>query len=134
MNDKELDAYCEDWVNWCYTRKFYLQPGAQNILARMQPSKSGQPPNARNSADMSFFNMAVHAMADMVEHKESFACFRLCYIEQCGNVKRLAEQLGISRPTYYNRSKAFARKAFSMSLSLKKATEIMLGAEETAID
>ncbi len=134
MNDKELDAYCEDWVNWCYTRKFYLQPGAQNILARMQPSKSGQPPNARNSAEMSFFNMAVHAMADMSEHKAEFACFRLHYIEHCANVKSQAAKLGISRGTYCNKTKAFARRALSMAKSLKRASESMRETDDVAVD
>ncbi len=134
MSDQELNAYCEEWVNWCYTRRFYLQPAAQNILARMQPSKSGEPPNARNDPNMQYFNMAIHAMADMSAHQETFACFKLCYIEQSNNVKRLAVQLGISRPTYYNRAKAFARKAFSMSLSLKRATESMRGMEEAMAD
>jgi len=134
MNDKELDAYCEEWVNWCYTRKFYVPPGAVNILARMQPSKTGEPPNARNSADMQYFNMAVHAMADMTEHQDAFACFRLMYIEQCGNVKRLAEQRGISRQTYYARAKAFSRKALSMSKSLKTATELMREHDSVLVD
>lgn len=130
MNDKELDAYCEEWVHWCYTRKFYLQPGAQNILARMQPSKSKEPPNARNSAEMQYFNMAVHAMADMSEYAEGWACFRMTYIEQPDSVKREASKMGISRMTYYNRTKAFARRAVSMSRSLKSATEVMKEAGE----
>ncbi|MFJ3048551.1 hypothetical protein ACIPEN_22175 [Herbaspirillum chlorophenolicum] len=125
MSDKQLDAYCEEWLYWCYTRKYYLQPGAQNILARMQPSKVKEPPNARNSAEMQFFNAAVHAMADMTEHAETFACFRLMYIEQTANVKKIAFDLGFTRKTYYNRARSFARHALSFARSLERAQKRM---------
>lgn len=120
MNDHTLHGYCLEWASWCYTRKFYLKPGAQNILARMCPSKTGKEPNARNSADMQFFNMAVHALADMEGNAETLACFSLMYIEQADHVKRQADKLGISRPTYYNRARSFARKALSLADSLKR--------------
>lgn len=120
MNDRDLHGYCLDWASWCYTRKFYLRPGAQNILARMHPSRAGREPDARNSADMQWFNAAVHAIADMPEHADGLACFTLQYCEQADHIKRQADKLGISRPTYYNRSRAFARKAYSLAQSLKR--------------
>lgn len=120
MNDQQLHTHCLEWASWCFTRRFYLKSGAQNILARMQPSKNGREPNARNNPDMQFFNMAVHTLADMVEYKDGLACFSLMYIEQADHVKRQADKLGISRPTYYNRSRAFARKALSLAQSLKR--------------
>lgn len=124
MNDQQLHAYCLEWASWCFTRRFYLKPGAQNILARMQPSRTGVEPNARNNADMQFFNMAVHSLADMKEHAEGLACFNLFYCEQAANVKREADKLGIARSTYYRRITAFARKAYSMSLSIKRVHEM----------
>lgn len=84
-------------------------------------AKTGLPPNARNNPDMQFFNMALHTLADMKEHRDAMVCFNLYYVDQSGNVKRLADQLGISRPTYSNRVKSFARKAYVLSQSLKKA-------------
>jgi len=120
MNDRDLDAYCHDWAKWCATRNYYLRPGAQNILARMQPHRSGREPNARNDPNMQFFNMAVHALADMPEHAEALACFNLMYAVQAEHIKREANKLGIARSTYYRRATAFARKAYSMSLSIKK--------------
>lgn len=120
MSDKELDAYCQEWVWWCYTRRFYMPRGAQNILARMQPAKVKEPPNARNSPDMQYFNMAVHAMAEMSEHAEGFACFRLMYIEQTSNIKKIAFDKGFDRKTYYNRARVFARRAVSLGRSLAK--------------
>lgn len=123
MNDQQLDAYCKAWADWCKSRKFYIKPGAKNILARMQPSRSGQPPNARNDPDMQFFNMAVHTLADMGDYQEKLACFNLHYLDQTEYVKVEAAKLNISRVTYYNRVKSFARHAYSMSLSIKRVHE-----------
>lgn len=132
MSDKQLDAYCEEWLRWCDTRKFYFKPGAQNVLARFQAGKAKEPPNARNSADMQWFNAAVYAMADMKEHEETFACFRLMYVEQASNVKRLAEEKGISRVTYYSRARSFARRAVSLSRSFQAAALQMAQQDATA--
>lgn len=134
MSDKELEAYILEWMNWCYTRRFYVPPGAPNILARMQPSKTGMPPNARNSADMQYFNMAVHTLADMQEYKELFACFSFLYIEQADCVKRIADKMGISRMTYYRRAKTFGRRALSMADSLKSATVAIKEQEAVEVD
>ncbi|MRT27624.1 hypothetical protein [Herbaspirillum sp. CAH-3] len=123
LTDKQLDAYCEEWLRWCDTRKFYFKPGAQNVLARFQAGKSKEPPDARNSADMQWFNAAVYAMADMKEHEETFACFRLMYIERAGHVKRLADERGISQKTYYNRARTFVRKAMSLARSFQVAQQ-----------
>jgi len=125
MSDKELDAYCEEWVWWCYTRRFYLQPGAQNILARMQPAKVKEPPNARNSAEMQYFNMAIHAMFEMDEHKELAECFALLYFKKDDRVKVLLKEQEISRKTYYNRARSFVRKAMSLGRSFQVASEKM---------
>lgn len=121
MDDRLLNQYRLDWVHWCYTHRYYLAPGGKSVLASLQPSKTGLPPNARNNPDMQFFNMALHTLADMKQHHDAMVCFNLYYVDQSGNVKRLADQLGISRPTYYNRVKSFARKACVLSQSLKKA-------------
>jgi len=125
MSDKQLDAYCQEWVAWSSTRKFYVQPGARNFLARMQPAKVKEPPNARNSPDMQFFNMAIWAMADMKEHESGWACFRVCYGNHDALLKQKIAELKISRGTYYNRTRAFARQALSLSRSLRAAAENM---------
>lgn len=120
LNDNQIDAYCLDWVRWCETRKFYLRPAAQNILARMQPSKSGVEPNARNNPDMVFFNAAVHSLADMDDQTEGYACFKAKYLEVDALIKVQIDKMEISRMTYYRRARAFARKALSLAGSLKR--------------
>jgi hypothetical protein len=102
------------------------------MLGNMQPSKTGLPPNARLNPDMQFFNMALHTLADMKEHREAMVCFNLFYVEQADNVKRLADQLGISRPAYYRRVKAYARKAYALASSLKVAFNATLEGVDSA--
>lgn len=134
MTDKELDAYCWDWNRWCFTRKFFLAPGAKNILARMQPAKVGEPPNAAMSQDMSFFNMAIHALADMKDPDAE--CFVKYYAECAGNIKVVAAKMNIHRVTFYQRKLRFARKAYSMATSMKQAhfNSVATEKEAEAID
>lgn len=123
MSDGEIDAYCLQWQHWCKTRGYYLQLNAKNILARMQPSKMMLPPNGRNDPDMQFFNMALHALGSMREHGLGLQCFNLYYPsegEKADNIKRIADSMGIARSTYYRRVLSFARKAYSLSISLKE--------------
>lgn len=126
IENATLHAHCEAWVQWCITRKFYLLPGAKNILARMQPSRVRQPPNAVLSDDLSFFNMAVHALADMKDQDAD--CFVEYYWNRAKNIKALAAKMDISRRTFYERRDRFARKALSMAASLKKVQQERLPA------
>ena len=118
-----LDEYCRDWVIWTSTRKFYARPPSTSVLARMQPSKSGREPNARNHADMPYFNMAIHTLADMKEHQERYAAFMAYYCGEDDVVKRVVARLGIGRQTYYDRVKRFAQDAMNLSQSLKLAQQ-----------
>lgn len=131
MDDKELNAHCQSWVQWCWTRRYFIKPGGQNILARMQPAKVGCEPDAPMSDEMSYFNMAVHALADMAEHKDDAACFVSYYCERANNIKAVAAKMGIGRQTYYDRMNRFARKALSMMSSMKRVhIESMRHSEE----
>lgn len=132
MNDQELHAYCEAWREWCRTRKYCLAPGARNILARMQPAKVGQAPDAALSPDMQYFNMAVHALADIDEAEAS--CFVEYYFYRTKNIKVIAAKMGISRNAFYERRDRFTRKAYSMSLSLKRVHEDSRQAEVAEVD
>lgn len=121
MTNCELDSICQEWASWCFTRRFYLKPGSQSLLGRMHPSKAGREPNGRNSPHMQHFNHAVHALADDQRYAAELACFRLMYVEEADHIKRQADKLGISRPTYYNRSRAFARRAWELSQQIRRA-------------
>lgn len=120
LSDAALHAYCLDWVRWSDGRKFYMRPAAQGLLGRMQPSKSGEEPTIRNNADMAYFDMAIKNLADIPDHAAGWACFRFMYVEKSDHIKRKADELGISRPTYYARARSFARKALEFANSLKR--------------
>lgn len=124
LDDQQLHAHCLDWVRWCSTRKYYIRSAAQCILGRLQPSNAGEEPNIRIDPNMTYFNMAVHALADMPSEADGWACFRLMYIEKADHIKRKADKLGISRPTYYARARSFARKALSFAESLKRTQSL----------
>lgn len=119
MNDKELHAHCEAWYKWCMTRRYFIPPGAKNILARMQPVKVRQPPDAELSADLSYFNMGIHALADMGDIDAD--CFVQYYFYRVKNIKKVAGEMSIGRRTFYDRINRFARKAHLLSISLKRA-------------
>lgn len=119
MTGHELHLHCERWREWCITRQYFIAPGGKNVLARMQPHKIGNPPDAILSDDMSFFNMAVHALADMGD--PGAECFVKFYWFRLNNIKSVAAKMGISRDTFYERKKRFAERAFSMANSLKRA-------------
>lgn len=121
MNDKDLHNYCLRWATWRYTRRFYLKPSSMNLLARMQPSKSGREPNARLDADMQHFNSAVSALMTSDEHKPDMACFWSFYVDQDNHIKVVADKMGISRQTYYDRVKRASRKAWRMSIDIADA-------------
>lgn len=119
MTGHELHLHCEAWRQWCLTRGYFLAPGAKNLLARMQPAKVGQAPDAVMSDEMSFFNMAVHALVDMGDGDA--ACFIQFYWSRVRNIKKVAADMSIHRDTFYERKRRFAERAYSMSQSLKRA-------------
>lgn len=127
LSSAEIDAYCIAWAKWCRTRRYYIKSPPQNILARMQPSKSGEIPDARNYPDMQYFNMAIHALADMPKYSASAKSFKLYYESSNGDnsslVKQMAHSLGVSRQTLHAHYVGFGRAAHSMSISLKAAHE-----------
>jgi hypothetical protein len=71
---------------------------------------------------MSFFNMAIHALADMGDHDTE--CFVKFYAEVAQDklpIKTIAARMEISVRTFYYRKERFARKALSMAASMKRA-------------
>jgi hypothetical protein len=131
MEGERLHQLCEDWRDWCITRKYFIAPGNKNILARMQPSKVRPPPDASLSDEMSFFNMAIHALADMPGSEPE--CFVKYYWHRCKNIKKVAAEMKIHRDTFYERKMRFARKAYSMALSFRRAYQEMNEQQKIAL-
>ena len=118
-DDQALHAYCLDWVRWCRTRRYLAPPVPATLLARLQPrSGPAREPNGPMDADMSFFNMAVHGLADSFPHE--YVCFAIFYLHESANIKVIAADLNIGRQTFYDRVKRFAKRAHVMTPAIRK--------------
>lgn len=119
MDDKQLNAHCLQWAHWCYTRRYFAPPVPQNILAQFQPRKRvAREPDGPMSADMAFFNMAIHGLHE--EFPEESICFSLYYFHQFRPVKSIWLALEIGERTFYDRLHRFGRRALKMSEAVKR--------------
>lgn len=120
-----IAEYCQEWVRWCDTRRLYIRPPTKSLLARLQPSKTGVEPNARNHADMQYFNMAVHTLSEMKKWQREWPAFYVHYMGPGQVVKVTAADLGIGVRTYYDHITRFSRAAYTMAQSIKRVQESM---------
>lgn len=126
MRGQELHNFCLRWADWCRTRRFYVPPGAasqKNVLARFQPSKASNPPDAELSSDIYWFNMALHALADMAD--PDLECFVRYYWNGDKDIKAVAHKMGIHRDTFYARKTRIAERGYGLALSLRRAHAAM---------
>jgi hypothetical protein len=123
MNDQDLHGYCLRWVAWRMSRRLYVKPATKNVLARLQPSKVGEVPDAALDPRMQFVEMAVAAMREMPEHQSDMACFWLFYIERVRCIKQVAARMGIGRRTFYDRVRRAARMVTELAIAIEKAQE-----------
>ena len=119
MDDQALHAYCLDWVRWCRTRRYLAPPVPATLLARLQPrSGPSREPNGPMDADVSFFNMAIHGLAETFP--QEYVCFAVFYLHEGVNIKVVAAELKIGRQTFYDRVKRFAKRAKDLTPAIRK--------------
>ncbi|VVE51611.1 hypothetical protein PCO31111_04758 [Pandoraea communis] len=119
MNDQDLHALCLQYGQWCRTRRFFAPPLPRSLLAQFQPPGGLRvEPDAELIPEMSFFNMAVHALAD--DHPEDAACFTLYYFHDVRPVKKIASAMGISRQAVYKRLRTHAARVEKTRHLLKR--------------
>jgi hypothetical protein len=110
MTDQEIHLYSLQYGYWCHTRKYFAPPVPQNILAQFLPwDRVPTEPDGPMDADMPFFNMAIHSLAD--EQPEEAMCFTLYYFHRYRPVKKIAATLGIGTRTFYDRMHRFSHRA-----------------------
>jgi hypothetical protein len=125
MEDNYIDEKCIRWVWWCATRRLFAPAVKSNILARLQPRRTRScEPDAFMDSSMPFFNMAVHALCERSECKDEAACFVGVHWYNV-NIKELAREQQCARGTIYNRARAFAKRAESLSHTIRKVHESM---------
>jgi hypothetical protein len=118
LTDDELHALCLRWAQWSRTRRFFGAPRVPpGVLARMQPGRVREAPDAPMSAELALFNTAVAAQPDG-DAKLSFLIF---YLHPARSVKEAAAAQEVSRDGFYRRVRRFRRKAYRSALALAHA-------------
>lgn len=105
--DRDLDALCESWVQWCRTRRFYgPAPLRGTVLGRL--SGSSTRPMAQVdvpcSAEMAAFHIAYTCQPPEALDRQVFDAY---YVHRIKPVKRVADALGVSRQHFYALLAAF---------------------------
>lgn len=113
MSDQDdnqvLHLFCQEWAEWHRSRRLFAPPIPRNILQRLrEPYGSGEVPDAILSSDASIFNLAVLGQREC----RGKLIFYLYYVHRVGNIKMVAEQMGISRSMWYRQMKDFRAKAY----------------------
>lgn len=110
---QELDEKAERWVWWCRTRRYFAPHVQSNILARLQPRRGRLfEIDPVLDGDLSFFNMAVHALCETGDCEAE--CFLGVFWYQV-RIKELARQFECSRGTVYNRARRFIERANTLA-------------------
>ena len=100
--NQQAQSLAYEWLDWLQTRSFFGPPPSKSLLAMMSDKSkpSRQPPNARLSAEIAAFHVAVCGLPD--ELGAPFIRIYCKWPEQ--PVKTLAFDVGINQDTYYDRA------------------------------
>jgi len=96
-SNQEQHLFCVEWGQWHRSRRLFAPPVPPTILARLQPSRVGEPPDARLSADLSYFNLSLLAQP---EGTGKLAMYYF-YVYQLRPIKAVASAMGISTQGFY---------------------------------
>jgi len=119
-DNQHMDQFCNAWALWHRSRKLWVPPIPQNILARMRPQRVREAPDAILSADLSYFNLAVLGQPE----SNAKLAFYLYYLHEVRPIKTAAAAMEISPQAFYKAFKKFRGEAY-------KAYRRMMSAEET---
>ena len=113
--NKQAQALVNDWIPWLKTKAFFGRPNPKHIIAVLSmPDTSGEPPNAKLSAEIAAFHLAVIGLPYNLGRP-----FVRVYAEWPDMpIKLLSWQEGIERNTYYER----AHKAAAMVITQTRRT------------
>lgn len=120
MTDSELHAIFSDWAEWVRTRSLYApNPNPQSIIGSMVRLPGLREGNAKLDPFLSRLHLAV-----ISAEPEQSALVQLYYIGASTKgryrrgkvpIKSIAQSLGISRKTFYQRLRETRRVIFSAS-------------------
>lgn len=118
---EQAHVIAEQWKIWCDSKKYFGEAKQQNMLGRMMPGSSNIDGDGALSAELAYFNMAVHALVDMKDNDAT--PFLYFYWRRAKNIKALAYKLGIGRRTFYKARDRFVMKAIRQASIFRKMSE-----------
>ncbi|NYH21400.1 hypothetical protein [Paraburkholderia bryophila] len=107
--NQELHMFCLQWAEWHRSRRLFAPPIPPTILARLQPSRVGEPPNAILSADLSYFNLS---LLSQPESTGKTAMYHF-YIHRLRPIKLVAAEMGITTQGFYKAMRKARGEAYS---------------------
>lgn len=117
MIRSDIEELVNNWVHWTLSRRFYAPPIPKNMLVMMQKDgrPSREPPNAPNDALCAAFNMVI-----AIAEKEERLPFLYVYLKpyRPSPIKTLADELGITRETLYQKAHQAAERFHNRALRL----------------
>jgi hypothetical protein len=111
----------EQWKVWCDSKKFFVKSPSKNLLARMMPAPPERDVDGELSAELAYFNMAIHSLVDMGDTDAN--PFLYYYWRRARNIKAVAHKLGIGRRTFYKARDRFAMKALRLARNFRSMSE-----------
>ena len=125
MANQRAIELAEQWQHWYATRRFFAPAPPNSVLgALMAKSRPTREPDGPMSAEMQAFNTALAA-----QDEQNSVPFLVVYLRlrTGGRIKRLSDQLGISRATFYVRAHKTADELVRMTNRLVRQYEQNIG-------
>lgn len=117
--DQQLEELFEAWSAWCRTRRFFAPPSSYgNILGQLRGASrpSRPPPSAKCSASLAALHLAIKGQPeDSLDTK----VFWLYYGARAGNIKSVADVLGISRQHFYRLKRSFCQRVVAVAQQIE---------------
>ncbi|TJZ73182.1 hypothetical protein [Chitiniphilus eburneus] len=123
QHDADQHLICEQWATWCHTRRFYgpapTNGSALGKLCRAPANRPAGGPDAISSAHLASLHLAIIAQPQALDRQ----VFELHYLWRVRNIKRAADELGISRAHWYRLLNAFRARIFSAAHAIQSAND-----------
>jgi DNA-binding phage protein len=124
MNDDQLHTLCLQWQHWRRTRRLLGAPPVSppNLLSKLVPhAGGGSGADGPMSATLAAFDLAVRSMPETVD-KYAFMTYYARHLERADKpIKAVAEDLGISRKTFYKGVKRARADLYATALRFQAA-------------
>jgi|AntDeeMinimDraft_5_1070356.scaffolds.fasta_scaffold15904_2 hypothetical protein len=119
--DHNLHALFEAWSHWSRTRRYYAPPPSTGTILGKLSGKSRPftgAPDAACNADLAALHLAILGQPRDALDTLVFYAY---YGERRSNIKRTADEIGISRVHFYRLLKAFCTRVRAVSQDISSS-------------